>query len=97
MAKVESKYGTITGKCCPVFNYIEKKISTIGVYKKVILNEFAIIRKLTSLLSPWVEKIKTDKIWLCKSVGKLRGIGKQGELKMNEINIHIIADLKMNV
>ena len=43
------------------------------------------IRKLTSSSSPWVEKIKTEKIWLCESVGKLKGIGKQGEVKMHEI------------
>ena len=42
-------------------------------------------------------KIKTDKIWLCESVGKLMGIGKQGEAKMNEINIHTIADLQRYV
>ena len=36
-------------------------------------------------------KIKTDKIWICESVGKHKGIGKQGEVKMNEINVHIIA------
>ena len=47
------------------------------------MNKFARIRKLTSSLSPLVEKIKTDKIWLCESVGKLKGIGKQGEVKMN--------------
>ena len=39
-------------------------------------------------------KIKTDKIWLCESVGKRKGIGKQGEVKTNEINIHTIADLQ---
>ena len=44
--------------------------------------------------SPWPEKIKTDNIWLCESVGKLKGIGKQGEVKMNEINIHTTADLQ---
>ena len=43
--------------------------------------------------SPWVEKIKSDKIWLCESVIKPKGIGNQGEVKMNEINIHTIADL----
>ena len=48
-------------------------------------------------MPPWVEKIKTDKIWLYESVGKLRKIGKQGELKMNDINIHTIADLQMYV
>ena len=40
-------------------------------------NKFERIRKLTSSSSPWVEKIKTDKIWLYESVGKLKGIGKQ--------------------
>ena len=34
VAKVESKYGTITGKRCLVFDYTEKKIVTIDVYKK---------------------------------------------------------------
>ena len=38
--------------------------------------------------------MKTDMIWLCESVGKLKGIGKQGEEKMNEMNIHTIDDLK---
>ena len=98
MAKVESKeYGTITGKRCPVFNYSGKKFFTIDAYKKEILNEFARIRKLTSLSSPWVEKIQTDKIWLCESVGKLKGIGNQGEVEINEINIHTISDLQRYV
>ena len=67
------------------------------LYKKEILNEFARIKKLTSSSSPWVEKIKNDKIWLYKSVGKLKGLGKQGEVKTNEINIHTIADLQRYV
>ena len=29
VAKVESKYGTITGKRCPVFDYTENKIVMI--------------------------------------------------------------------
>ena len=57
-------------------------------------HELQIIRKLTSSSSPWVEKIKTDKIWLCESVGKLKGIGNQGEVKMHEINVHTIADFQ---
>ena len=74
VAKVESKeYGKITGNRCTVFNYTGKQIVAIDAYKK-ILNEFARIRKLTSSSSPWVEKIKTDKIWLCEYVGKLKGI-----------------------
>ena len=47
--------------------------------------------------SPWVKKVKTDKIWICVSVGKLKGIGKQVEEKMNGINIHTIAGLKSYV
>ena len=97
MARVESKDGTITGKRCPVFDYTYKKIVTIDAYKKEILNEFSRIWKLTSSSSPWAERIKTDKIWLCESLGKLKGIGKQGEVKMNEINIHTIADLQRYV
>ena len=73
MAKVEIKYETIIGEHCPVFDYTEKKIVTMHAYKKN-LNEFARIRKLTLLSSPWVEKIKTDKISLCESVGKLKEI-----------------------
>ena len=41
--------------------------------------------------------MKTDNIWIYQSVGKLKGIGKQGEAKMNDTNIHIIADLQRNV
>ena len=43
------------------------------------------------------QKIKTDNIWLCESVGKLKGIGKQGKFKMNEINVHTIANLQRYV
>ena len=76
MAKVEGQDGTIIGKRCPVFDYTEKKIITINAYKKEIRNQLERIRKLTSLSSPFVKKIKTEKIWLCESVGKLKGIGK---------------------
>ena len=60
-------------------------------------NELERIRKLTLSLSPWAEKIKTDKIWLCEYVGKLKGIGKQGEVKMNEIDVHTITDFQRYV
>ena len=60
-------------------------------------NEFARMRRLTSSSSPWVEKIKTDKIWLCESVGKLKGIVNQVEVKMNEINVHTIANFQRYV
>ena len=48
-------------------------------------------------MSPWVEKIKTEKIWICESVGKLKVIGKQGEVKIHEINVHTIADFQRYV
>ena len=34
VANIESKNGTITVKQCPVFDYTNKNIVTIGVYKK---------------------------------------------------------------
>ena len=80
-----------------MFDYTEKKIFTIDAYKKEMRNKLERIRKLTSSSSPWVEKTKTDKIWICESVGKLKVIGKQGEVKTNEINIHTIADLQRYV
>ena len=91
VAKVESKDRTIIGERCPVFNYTEKEIVTIDAYKKEIIHNFSRIRKLTLSPSPWVEIIKTDKIWLCESVGKIKGIGNQGKVRMNEINVHTIT------
>ena len=61
-----------------MFDYTENKIVTIDAYKKGIMNKFARIRNLTVSSSPWVERIKKEKIWLCESVGKIKGIGKQG-------------------
>ena len=96
MAKVESKYGRITGKRLPVFDYTEKKIVTIYAYKKnsewVRKNKEAYFVVVTM-----GRKIKPDKICLCESVGKPKGTGKQGEVKTNEIKIHTIADLQRYV
>ena len=58
-----------------MFDYTGNKIVTIDAYKKEILNEFSRIRKLTSSSSPSSEKIKTDKILIYESVGKLNRIG----------------------
>ena len=77
-----------------MFDYIEKKIVTIDAYKKEMRNELERIRKIISSSLPWVKKIKTDNIWICESVGKLKGIGKQGEVKMNKINVHTIDDFQ---
>ena len=40
---------------------------------------------------------KTDKVWLCESLGKLKGVGKQAKSKMNELSIHRISDLQLHV
>ena len=97
VAKVEGQDRKIIGKRCTVFDYTEKKIVTIYAYKKEIMNGFARIRKLNSYSSPGVEKIKTDKIWIGESVGKIKGIGKQGEVRMNDINVHTIANFQRYV
>ena len=97
MAKIESKNGEITGKRCPVFDYTNKKIVTIGAYKKEILKEFARVRQLTLSSSQWIKVNTTDKVWLCKSVGKLKGVGQLTIAKMNELRIHTIADLQLHV
>ena len=36
-------------------------------------------------------------MWLCESVGKLKGIGKQGEVEIDEINVHTIANFQRYV
>ena len=56
VANIESKNGTITGKRCPVFDYTNKKILTIGVYKKEIIKEFARVRELTLSSLQWIKK-----------------------------------------
>ena len=35
-------------------------------------------------------------MWLCESVGKLKGVGHQKKTKMKELSIHKIADLKLH-
>ena len=42
-------------------------------------------------------KRKTDKVWLCEYVGKLKGVGHQTKEKMDELSIHTIADLQLHV
>ena len=70
---------------------------TIDVYKKEILKKFARFRKLTLSLSQWIKKTNTDKVWLCESVGKLKGVGQVAIAKMNELRIHTIADIQIHV
>ena len=43
------------------------------------------------------QKTKTDKLWLCESVGKLKGIGQLAKAKMNELSIHTISNLQLHV
>ena len=70
---------------------------TIGAHKKKFLKEFARVRQITSSSSQWVKKTTTDKVWLCESVGKLKGVGQLTITKMNELRIHTIADLQLHV
>ena len=65
----------------------------IDAYKKEILKEFTRVQKLTSSLSQWIKITNTDKVWLCESVGKLNVLGQLAMAKINEIIIHMIADL----
>ena len=43
------------------------------------------------------KKTNIDKVWLCESVGKLKGVGQPTRAKMNELIIHTIADLQLRV
>ena len=43
------------------------------------------------------KKTNTDKVWLCESVGKLKGVGHQAKTKMNELSIHKIPDIQLHV
>ena len=42
-------------------------------------------------------KKNTDKVWLCESVGKLKGVGQLAIAIMNELRIHTIADIQLHV
>ena len=40
---------------------------------------------------------KIDKVWICESVGKPKGLGQQAKAKTNKFRIHTIADLQLHV
>ena len=42
------------------------------------------------------KKTKTEKVWICESVFKLKGVGQQAKSKMDELSIHKIADLQLH-
>ena len=42
-------------------------------------------------------KIYIDKVWICESVGKIKGVGQLAIAKMDELRIHTIADLQLHV
>ena len=48
-------------------------------------------------MSQWTKKTRTDKVWICDSVGKLKGVGHQAKETMNDLSIHTIADLQLHV
>ena len=45
----------------------------------------------------WIQYINTDKVWLCKFVGKLKGVGQLVIARTNELIIHTISDLQLLV
>ena len=55
------------------------------------------MRQITSSSSQWIKRTTTDKVWLCKSIGKVKGVGQLAISKMNELRIHTIADLQLHV
>ena len=65
--------------------------------RKKIQKEYARVRKLTSSSSQWIEKTKTFKVYICESVGNLKGVGQLAKSKMDELIIHTIADLQLRV
>ena len=42
-------------------------------------------------------KKQKKNVWLCESVGKLKGVGHWTKAKMNELRIHTIDDLQIHV
>ena len=62
VSKIESNSGTITGKQCTVFDYTNKKIVKIDVYKKEIIKEFSRVRQITLSSSQWIKRTNTDKV-----------------------------------
>ena len=97
MAKVEGQDGKIIGKCCPVFDYTEKKIVILFAkyereegeirhvpsgYDKTQIPSFTSTQlvffdevHVKQFCGPPSTTPSNDKICLCESVGKLKGIG----------------------
>ena len=63
------KDGTITGKRCLVFDYTDKKIVMIDVFKKPNPERNCKNKEAYFVVVTMGPKIKTDKIWLCESAG----------------------------
>ena len=43
------------------------------------------------------QKKITDKLWLCESVDKLKGLGQLAKAKMNKFSINTTADIQLHV
>ena len=43
------------------------------------------------------KKTNIDKVWLCESLGKLKGVGQLVIAKMDQLRIHTIADIQLHV
>ena len=90
------KNETITDKICLVFDYTGVNIVTIDVNKNKYKNNLQEFESLLRHRHNGSNK-KTDKVWLCESVGKLKGVGHQAKTKMNELSIHKIPDIQLHV
>ena len=43
------------------------------------------------------KKQQTYKVWICQSVGKLKGVGHQAKSKMKDLIIQKITDLQLHI
>ena len=50
-----------------------------------------------SLFHHSYNELKTDKVWICESLGKLKGVWHQETVNMNELSNHKIADLQLHI
>ena len=64
--------------------------------KNKYINNYQRFKKLLHHFNNGIKK-KTDKVWLCESIGKIKGVGKQAKAKINELIINTIYDPKLHV
>ena len=79
---------TITGKWCPVFGYTWEKIDWPLMHtKKECRNNLENFKSLLHHSHNGLKKTKTYNLWICQSIGKLKGVGHQEKSKMKDLSI----------